>query len=87
MASNSQERRKQEEALSQAEEKATLDPMTQIKNKKAIELITRARVKEAAEKNTVFQKTKLNIRLRFQDPQVICLQVKRHTKIILSKIS
>ena len=46
-----EERKQQEEALHQAEEKATLDPMTQIKNKKAIELITRERIKEASEKN------------------------------------
>ena len=46
-----EERRQQEEALQKAEEKASLDPMTQIKNKKAIELITRERIKEAADKN------------------------------------
>ena len=46
-----EERRLQEEALFKAEEKATLDPMTQIKNKRAIELITRARIKEASEQN------------------------------------
>lgn len=45
-----EERRLQEEAILQAEEKATLDPMTQIKNKKAIEMITRTRIKEAVEK-------------------------------------
>ena len=46
-----EERRQQEEAIFRAEEKATLDPMTQIKNKRAIESITRARIKEAVEKN------------------------------------
>ena len=46
-----EERRQQEEAILQAEEKATLDPMTQIKNKKAIEAITRSRIQEAVEKN------------------------------------
>lgn len=46
-----EERRLQEEAILKAEEKATLDPMTQIKNKRAIEAITRARIKEAVEKN------------------------------------
>jgi len=45
-----EERSQQEEALRQAEEKATLDPMTQIKNKRAIEMITRERIKEAASK-------------------------------------
>lgn len=46
-----EERRKHEEELSKAEEKATLDPMTQIKNKKAIEMAVRAQIIEAAEKN------------------------------------
>ena len=46
-----EERRQQEAALHEAEEKATLDPMTQIKNKKAIEAIIRAEIAEAAEKN------------------------------------
>ena len=45
-----EERRKHEEELQQAEEKATLDPMTQIKNKRAIEQITRDRIREAADK-------------------------------------
>ena len=45
-----EERREQEAALLQAEEKATLDPMTQIKNKRAIEMITKERIKEAVEK-------------------------------------
>ena len=45
-----EERKQQEEALRKAEEKATLDPMTQIKNKRAIEMITRERIKEAADK-------------------------------------
>lgn len=45
-----EERRQQEEALHKAEEKASLDPMTQIKNKKAIEMITRERIREAADK-------------------------------------
>ena len=45
-----EERYEQEEALLEAEEKATLDPMTQIKNKKAIETIIRTRLAEAAEK-------------------------------------
>lgn len=45
-----EERRQQEEALLEAEEKATLDPMTQIKNKKAIEALIRIKLAEAAEK-------------------------------------
>ena len=44
-----EERHEQEMALLQAEEKATLDPMTQIKNKRAIEMITRKRIEEAVE--------------------------------------
>ena len=46
-----EERYQQEKALLAAEEKATLDPMTQIKNKKAIETIIRAQIMEAAEKD------------------------------------
>lgn len=46
-----EERFQQEQALKAAEEKATLDPMTQIKNKKAIETIIRAQIIEAAEQN------------------------------------
>ena len=39
-----EETRKHVEQLQQAEEKATLDPMTQIKNKRAIEQVTRERI-------------------------------------------
>ena len=46
-----EEHRKHVEELQQAEEKATLDPMTQIKNKRAIEQITRTRIGEAVQKN------------------------------------
>lgn len=45
-----EERFQQEQAILAAEEKATLDPMTQIKNKKAIENIIRTQIMEAAEK-------------------------------------
>lgn len=45
-----EERFQQEQAIWAAEEKATLDPMTQIKNKKAIENIIRTQIMEAAEK-------------------------------------
>lgn len=45
-----EERFQQEQAILAAEEKATLDPMTQIKNKKAIESIIRTHMMEAAEK-------------------------------------
>ncbi len=45
-----EERFQQEQAILAAEEKATLDPMTQIKNKKAIENIIRTQMMEAAEK-------------------------------------
>jgi len=55
-----EERRQQEEALYQAEEKATLDPMTQIKNKRAIEQITKERIEEAVQK-------KLSIAVGFVD--------------------
>ena len=41
-----------EQAILAAEEKATLDPMTQIKNKKAIENIIRTQIMEAAENLT-----------------------------------
>lgn len=44
-----EERFQQEQAILAAEEKATLDPMTQIKNKKAIENIIRTQIMEAAE--------------------------------------
>ena len=47
-----EERFQHEQAILAAEEKATLDPMTQIKNKKAIETIIRAQIAEAAEKLT-----------------------------------
>lgn len=43
-----EERFQQEQAISAAEEKATLDPMTQIKNKKAIENIIRTQIIEAS---------------------------------------
>ena len=43
--------RKHLEELQQVEEKATLDPMTQIKNKRAMEQIVRERIIEAAQKN------------------------------------
>lgn len=46
-----EERARQQKALMEAEEKATLDPMTQIKNKKAIEGIIRTKIVEAAEQN------------------------------------
>lgn len=46
-----EERKLQELALQNAEEKATLDPMTQLKNKKAIEIIIRNKLDEAAKKN------------------------------------
>ena len=46
-----EERFQQEQAIQAAEEKATLDPMTQIKNKKAIENIIRTQIMEAAEKD------------------------------------
>lgn len=46
-----EERRQHEKALMEAEEKATLDPMTQIKNKKAIEQIIRSQIIEAGEQN------------------------------------
>ncbi|MBR4026240.1 MAG: diguanylate cyclase, partial [Lachnospiraceae bacterium] len=46
-----EERLQQEKELMEAEEKATLDPMTQIKNKKAIEMIVRTNIRESAEKN------------------------------------
>ena len=39
----------QEEAILKAEEKATLDPMTQLKNKKAIEAIIREQIEKATE--------------------------------------
>ena len=45
-----EERFQHEQAILAAEEKATLDPMTQIKNKKAIEHIIRTQIMEAAEK-------------------------------------
>ena len=45
-----EERFQHEKALREAEEKATLDPMTQIKNKRAIETIIREHIMEAAEK-------------------------------------
>ena len=45
-----EERFQHEKALRDAEEKATLDPMTQIKNKRAIETIIRTHIMEAAEK-------------------------------------
>ena len=44
-----EERFQQEQAIMAAEEKATLDPMTQIKNKKAIESIIREQIAKAAE--------------------------------------
>ena len=47
-----EERFRHEQAILAAEEKATLDPMTQIKNKKAIETIIRSQIAEAAEKLT-----------------------------------
>ena len=40
-----------EQAILAAEEKATLDPMTQIKNKKAIEQIIRTKISEAAQQS------------------------------------
>lgn len=43
-----EERFQHEQAILAAEEKATLDPMTQIKNKKAIETIIRTQIMEAA---------------------------------------
>ena len=46
-----EEYNKQQEELLKAEEKATLDPMTQIKNKKAIEMEVRAQITEAAQTN------------------------------------
>ena len=46
-----EERKKQEKVLKEAEEKVTLDPMTKIKNKKAIEEIIRAKIKEAGEQD------------------------------------
>ena len=45
-----EERLQQEMAIRAAEEKATLDPMTQIKNKRAIETIIRTHIMEASEK-------------------------------------
>ena len=45
-----EERRKHTEELKKAEERATLDPMTQIKNKQAIGQIVRERILEAAQK-------------------------------------
>ncbi len=47
-----EERFQHEQAILAAEEKATLDPMTQIKNKKAIETIIRTQIAEAAESLT-----------------------------------
>jgi len=46
-----EEHRLHELELQEAEEKATLDPMTQIKNKKAIESIIRTKIMDAAEQN------------------------------------
>lgn len=45
-----EERKKYEHELLQAEEKVSLDPMTQIKNKKAIEQLIQSYVEEAAKK-------------------------------------
>lgn len=45
------ERRQHENELMEVVEKASLDPMTQIKNKKAIEQLIRDDIKEAGEKN------------------------------------
>jgi diguanylate cyclase (GGDEF)-like protein/PAS domain S-box-containing protein len=47
-----EERFQHEQAIQAAEEKATLDPMTQLKNKKAIEMIIRNQIMEAAETMT-----------------------------------
>lgn len=47
-----EERYQQEQAILLAEEKATLDPMTQIKNKKSIETILRTQIMEAATAGT-----------------------------------
>lgn len=44
-----EERYQQEQAILAAEEKATLDPMTQIKNKKAIETVIRTQILEASQ--------------------------------------
>lgn len=46
-----EERKEHENALMAIEEKASLDPMTQIKNKKAIEQLICDNIKEAGEKN------------------------------------